>query len=303
MTSSTYGYNSISKYSSMNISDFIHNFYDVIYQGTQVTTKDFSDVDEFLLSDIHNSEGHNVINSLFINTFSNKNDVVLVESVSSMKKIDKDKNYHSACLTTTSNILGWDAEYLPELAKDPLWEKTADLEIKARVLLRDYCNPAFSNDKEQLKTKLLNTFHEIQYVSQKITPIALSKLCETLSSCFPARTHSMIKTLIKVRSMAPRSFLIIDKLHLMEKPLSRTFLIAGQDHLQNTRQDSNYSLKELMEFSKSRKLVVLFPKSEKLHEMAKEKMEPFSDLYVESMGLKGTEIGKTLKQKLQQGLS
>lgn len=233
----------------MQFPDFINCYYDVIYKGEKVNTEDFSNVDEFLLGDIHNSPGHSEINSLFINTFSIKSDVVLVEAIPSLQQIEKDQAFHSVWLKTESKIMGWDSGTLEEMLGSPLCQKIGDIEREGQVLVRQILDPNDTCNKEDLSLKLGKKL-------MNSNPLALEyiihhdSISKKMAKSFCGRVKSMKDSLIKVKETS-----------------TRTFLIAGTKHLQEDTTNPDFSLGDFPEFLKTRNTVILFPKGEKAQEM------------------------------------
>jgi hypothetical protein len=253
----------------MSISGFINRNYNVVYKGVNVNTEDFSNVNEFLLGDNHESAGHSEINSLFINTFSNKSDVVLVEAIGSMQQIKRDEAVQSVWLITPAQIIGWDTGTVEEMSGSTLFQQTGNLEIQTQILLRQLLDPNFTGNKEKVKLELDKTIIKTMSLLPEFMK-QIKDLEETVVRILQGRVKSMEDSLIKVKETS-----------------SRTFLIAGENHLiQENTEDSRCSLESFHEFLNNRNVVVLFPKSEKAQEMGAKRnaiiMEAFDRCSIEA---------------------
>jgi hypothetical protein len=234
---------------NLNVSEFIDQFYDVKFKGQQVPEHNFNSVEEFLLAEKHDALGYDVINSLFINTFSKPQDVVLVESVYSMKKIDKEEALQSICLTTNTSIMGWDTRF---------YESTDGFQFHMKIFLRDYLNPNYIGDKDALKNNMASFINDYEIPHDNSSS---KEIYEKIAEDFPLRTVSMVESLQKAKNIA-----------------THTFLIAGYWHLQNELKDSRFSLDKLYADIKDRDLMILFPKISKVEEMGRQKDELYFDM-------------------------
>jgi hypothetical protein len=238
----------------MNISDFINTNYNIVYKGVNVNIENFSTIDAFLLGDNHKSAGHSVINSLFINTFSNKEDIVLVEAIRSMQRIEKDDALQSVWLTTQSQIMGWDVGTPREITGSTLLQQMGNLEKKFQILQRQLLDPNFIGNKEEVKSELAGTMQKIG----SLLPGLMTQgkyLVAATQKTLTGRIKSMNDSLIEAKKIS-----------------SRTFLIAATKYLQqeNTR-GSSFSLDNFHEFLNTRNFVVLFPKPEKAWELGQKR--------------------------------
>lgn len=252
----------------MNINEFIRNYYDVDYRGQDVNIEDFSNVDEFLLADNHGSPGHSEINSLFINTFSNKNDIVLVEAIRSMQRIEKDEALQSVWLTTQSSIMGWDMGTIEEISGMPLLQQTGNLERKGQILLRKFCDLNFNGNKEEIEKEMIKTLIESTSLLSEVFEKS-ADLEDMIARTLPERVKSLKDSLIKVKEIS-----------------SRTFLIVGGNHLRlPDPSDSRFSLGDFYEFLNYRKVVTLFPKSQKVSELGQKRLNVFQPIIMKAMQL------------------
>ncbi len=234
------------------ILEFIKNNYNIRYKGVNVTD-DMSNVTEFLLEDIHISAGYNQINSLFINTFSKKDDIVLVEAIPSMVPIEKDEALQSVWLETQSKIMGWDN--IKDIMSVSLFQETGDLERQGSILVRTLLDPKYDGNKSLVKSELTDL---VKKVISLIAPLQEkdAELMHAIKETFHERTQSMQETLIKAKEIS-----------------QRTFLIAGSSHLTEKYMDDNdpaYSLSDFYDFLQNRNVIILCPKPEKIQEMGLE---------------------------------
>lgn len=258
----------------MNISEFINKYYDIKYKSANVKD-DLSNVDEFLLSERHGSVGHDIINSLFINSFAASEDVVLVEGKESMKQIEKDKALQAVSLTTQAKIMGWDiadVEQMSILSSNLDQQSLAKATRIFKVLLKNFLDSNFNGDKEDVRLKLIRTSKSIHclILASGITSDneAAKSAYEKIAESFSLRTQAMQDSLTNVKTLA-----------------SRTFLIAGENHLETIPEcleDSRFSLSEFYTFLNNRKTVILFPKLEKIWEVGQEQEKLIKEIHEEA---------------------
>lgn len=227
---------------------FINNNYDIIHKGENVK-EDLSNADEFLLSENRVLESHNQINSLFINLFSTKDDIVLVEAIPSMKKIQSCEAIQSIYLETFAPIYGWDIGYVADILGTGLSVAIciADYEIKLRNLLKKFNDPIFTEDKENVEREIIKN---MAFITEELIPNFMEIVHTVIrkgSETFPSRVTQLQESLIKAKKIGKNTFLIAGK-----------FFFNQADHLN----DDNFSLKECYNFMKKRNCIVLTPKAD-----------------------------------------
>jgi hypothetical protein len=232
------------------MNNFISGNYNIIYKGENVDVNDLSKVDEFLLGDNHGSIIHSEINSLFINTFSNEDDVVMVEAMPSMKKIEKNEALQSVWLKTQSPLFGWDSGTIKDMGFPSEFQESGALAIQTEIRVRNLLDPAFSDNKEGLKKELSKLIiKQMPFLST----LPWGSIQDCIKRTFPGRTQSMKDSLIAAKRIS-----------------ARTFLIAGESHL---KENPKYLLGDFPEFLKKRNVVVLFPKQEINTERSRERTD------------------------------
>ena len=133
---------------------FVNKNYNIVFKGKDVDDNNLEDVKEFLLADIHVSLGHTILNSLFINTFATKNDMVLIEAIPSMKQIQPDDTFSSVWLKTKAKIVGWDMGTLSEITGKSTFQKLSELERKGHILHRQLLDDNYEGSKVKLLIEL-----------------------------------------------------------------------------------------------------------------------------------------------------
>ena len=139
---------------SKDITTFIKENYKIKRKGNDIDEDDLSHVEEFLLCDHHGSPGHNQLNSQFINNYATENDTIMVEAVSSMKKIQQSDSYQSIWLDTKALIVGWDSGSIKEVMESDIFGKSGDVVIKSELCVRQLHDPAFTGDKKKVMETL-----------------------------------------------------------------------------------------------------------------------------------------------------
>lgn len=225
----------------MEINEFIKTNYEVIYG-------DVNQADEFLLIDSPESLGHREINSLFINSYATANDIVLVQSIPSMKEIKATEAPQSLWLKTTAKIVGWDKGTVAEIQKLPVCIQNEKSEIKVNVILKQL-HEAEGDTAElnkKLKEAIRGSFGLIGELFQHEKEIA-----ENEAKALPDCMESMKNSLIEAKKQAKRSFLIAKSLYLIPE-------------------EENLKLAEnQLEFIQQRSVVILLPKKIKVDELNK----------------------------------
>ena len=244
------------------IAHFINQHYDIAYKSVNTNIENFSNVDEFLLAEEHHSMGDSTINSLFINTFSNQDDLILVEGMPSMQPVEKDDTMQSVWLTSQAQIMGWDAEGLVEKGQSIRTFQIGILGREIHILLREFLESNLV-EKEELRIKLAEAICQITDLRISISEQEWIETSEFIVETFPERVVSMESSLVKAKEIS-----------------SRTFLIAGQAHLIPLNCPLiPLPLGDFPEFLYSRNAVVLIPKPEKSIEMGREKQQLMEELY------------------------
>lgn len=251
----------------MEINKFINTYYDIVFKSETVDVSDLGKVDEFLLHDNHGVVGYSAVNSLFINTFSRKQDAVLVEATPSMKLINRDDAVQSIWLNTQASILGWDAGTAKDLL-GPLFQDAGDLERKVQITVRNLLDPSFSQQHEELKKEL----------------VELLEKAIALTSLVMKQQNELVENIIN--SALKRSHFMMNSLTSAKTECSRTFLIAGSDHLPDNskppEKDPWLSLVTFNEYLKKRNAVVLSAKHANLDSIAKRRLEVWNEAFNET---------------------
>lgn len=244
--------------SPLFLKSYIDNNYDVIYQSSKVES-DFSNVNEFLLAEMHDSTGCNEVNSLFINLFARKSDIVMVEAIPSMRKIAPHQALQAVHLRTQAPIVGWDQGTIQDMGFPTILQRSGRLEIAGRSKLKDLDDPLFEGSRQKLAEELQSLCAEAQ---NSIVPKLLEEaqvIAELVAATFPQRTKAMERSLRQARECA-----------------RITYLISGRWHLiQSEQPDPRFSLAAFHDFLTNRHAVVLLPKHciiEKIDEMAMARM-------------------------------
>lgn len=246
----------------MNINDsitsFVNKYYNIEFKGDSVNPDDLSDVTEFLLMDIHTSQGFSALNSLFINTFANLRDVVLIEGILSMKKVKQESSIHSVWLKDVLRILGWDVGNIKDITESQPAQEIADLELQGHVLLKQWME-APAEKKEELQLQVVEAFEKSIDAQSKFS---MDSLTERVVATFPDRVKSMQNSL-----------------DIAKKIGRRTFLMAGMEHLKQLNfQHPNFSLDAFHAFLKSRKVVILSPKHYWADRLGSDREERIKDI-------------------------
>ena len=134
----------------MNVTDFVNKNYNIVFKGKDVDKNNLEDVKEFLLTDIHVSSGHRILNCHLINKYATKNDMVLIEAIPSMKQIQPDDTFSSVWLKTKAKIVGWDMGTLSEITSKSTFQKLSELERKGNILQRQLLDNNYEGDKVKL---------------------------------------------------------------------------------------------------------------------------------------------------------
>lgn len=219
------------------ITEFVNKYYDIVFKGSRVDKNNIESVDEFLLADRHDSYGHAAINSLFINSFAQSKDCVLIEGRLSMKEIQPLDAKESAWLTTEVPIFGWDfADFGAEN------RKVDQLNCRIWVLIKKIASSDSKDEKEVLKLELYDALSKYFQILISLGPdVSEAELIKT----FPTRTQAMIHSLSKASEFS-----------------NRRFLIAGRAHLDLNCDDTRFRefLPDFFDFLRLRKAIVLVPK-------------------------------------------
>lgn len=253
-----------------NINSFIRDNYTVVYRGEGVEESDLSTANEYVLADNHGSNGHSALNSLFINTFSGSEDVVMTEAIPSMTEIERDEALQSVWLKTKAKIIGWDTGSIGEIMESEVFQESGNLELQSQILMRQLLDPEFDGNKEVVRNEMVDVLKKTKELSPSLMEElgSIYSFLEKIAKSLPARTESMTTSMDKARQV-----------------YTRTFLIAGQNHLKNEYENSELSLESFYEFLKTRKVVVLFPKDEAINENRKERDAKMREIAMSAMGL------------------
>lgn len=242
----------------MSINDFIYYHYEVMFHGDSVNPNDLSDVNEFLLGDTHLSQGHSALNSLFINTYGRPGDVVCVEEVKSMQRINAKQALGSVWIKDFFQVIGCDLSTSSEMMQEPKLQAIAELELEKEVLFKEWIEETNLSVKDQLKERLADIFERCKQERSCIDPESYyDKVIET----FPERIKAHQATLAQVEKMGFKKFMIL-----------------GNEHFISRLNHPNFSLKEFHAFLKQRKVVILFPKSYSVARCGSEREEGIKDI-------------------------
>ncbi len=252
----------------MNVTDFVNKNYNIVFKGKDVDKNNLEDVKEFLLTDIHDSSGHTILNCHFISKYAKKNDMVLIEAIPSMEQIQPDDTFSSVWLKTKAKIVGWDMGTLSEITGKSTSQKLSELERKGNILQRQLLDNNYEGDKVKLLIELEKI--EKKY-SESRTEVFLAIIASIpiIKETLPERTKAMQNSLDKARNIS-----------------DRRFLIAGMNHLKEDCSLFNYSLDGFREFLKLRKVVVLSPKDDVVETMTDERssqLEKIKDKIIKEM--------------------
>jgi hypothetical protein len=255
---------------TMDINSFIKDNYTVVYKGEGVEESDFSTANEYLLADHHGSNGHSALNSLFINTFAESQDVVMVEAIASMTEIAPNDALQSVWLNTKAKIIGWDIGKVGEIMESALFQESGDLEIRNQILIRRLLDPEFEGNKEEVKQEIVKIMIKAREIFFRMKDGVLEQenFLGLIAKTLPARTKSMTTSMDRAREV-----------------YNRTFLIAGQNHLKNDYENSPLSLEKFYEFLKTRKVVMLFPKDKAIVEKGKERDLKMMEIFLSARSL------------------
>jgi hypothetical protein len=237
----------------MNIHSFVNKYYNIIYTGQEVDRNNLDSVKEFLLVDNHSLAGFSIINSLFINAFAQKKDLVMVEAIASMKKCQSQDALQAVWLKEALKIVGWDIGKVGEIMSSCLAQESGDLAIQEEVLIKQWMDQKSEIDKKETEEKLITIYREKLILLPKLIA-ANAELWEVMAKTFKERIKSMESSLLATTQLA-----------------SSIFVIAGEYHLKPRQfNDPRFSLDDFYKFLQSRNVVILYPKLE-LVELEKER--------------------------------
>jgi hypothetical protein len=174
------------------ITDFIHQYYDIKFQG-DIESGNLESIKEFVISDTSNLFHIQLeVAALFINTFASATDSILLEEVRSMEP----NNHHSiqaVWLNKNLNILGWDCEGTESFS-----------ELKQKICkIEDVCRQALQSSSEEEKKELEERlFGLIKQVAKEL-PEVLPDTEEQLS----LRRKSILTSLEQASSKFNRIYL------------------------------------------------------------------------------------------------
>ncbi|MBS0652170.1 MAG: hypothetical protein JSR39_01445 [Verrucomicrobia bacterium] len=99
-----------------SLSEFIANNYAIVYP----LKHSLEETHVFLLCEHHDSLAHRKTNTLFIDTFADKDSPILVEAEKAGVRIDQKTNIQSVFLSQSFNVYGWDKSRVSEaIGKTP----------------------------------------------------------------------------------------------------------------------------------------------------------------------------------------
>jgi hypothetical protein len=241
------------------IADFIRDHFDIVFKGDQVNEEQLEQVTEFYITDIHNSIGHRVLYTTFVNLFATVKSQVFVEGVEALKTCAAKDAFHSSCMNTFARIVGWDLD-LDRISEDS--KQMAQTELEFAYLSYQILNANLSlEERREIIKKWLSIFIKTWKVStdssdffktiEKINLLADQILPET----FPARTQAMIHSVGQGTPQADLNVIIAGEAHLIRNETKY-------------KDDERFSLDKFYQFLKPRNALILKPKQDKLNEAA-----------------------------------
>ena len=186
------------------IGEFIRENYQVVYKGDNVL-EDFSNASSFLLTEEHGIPTYRKMNSLFINTFSKPEDIILIEGIKSLKEVQKNDQAMSVRLQTASKILGWDYDDLKNLLGDVYNPEICQLEISIEQIYTMFSSVSKENEKDILKQRYIKLRMDILELNCRRFDVLMKF---NYVKDFDKRTTAMIETLKKIDCSHIKPFLL-----------------------------------------------------------------------------------------------
>ncbi|MFI5342682.1 MAG: hypothetical protein ACHQUC_00505 [Chlamydiales bacterium] len=179
------------------IGSFILKHYDVVFAGDGVDTETFENVEEFLLG-YEETVTHRDINALFINTHSNKDDLVLMQSDDFTIKL-KEREFYKL-ISTKAKKKGYAAKTKEMHSFAHIKRLMAESSLLQRALHQ-------SEDPKEKYQEAVKIFAVTQLIS--ILNLA-DEVVKALLKSLNQHHDAIIKTLEKTRSAARYRFLHVD---------------------------------------------------------------------------------------------
>lgn len=214
----------------MSIEAFVVNNFD-IQAGT------IEGAEYYFLTETHVSSSEREIHNLFIETFADSNDILLLERESVGTRCDLKKHWQTPFINKEIPAFGWDIGTFQEMMKG-VW---SDQEIETSEKLEDLNIKLSYAKSKKLSEEEAKIREEWKKVSQNYHPPDYSKLQEVIDNTFSSRVKSMVTALESAAGI-------------------RKFVIAGYKHFIQETEDNKYSLGHFNEFIKDKKFVILTPK-------------------------------------------
>lgn len=237
---------SLAQEGTPSISSYIEENYDVLY--TSPSTNNLEEASFYLIAEQHDLMGHKHVNSMIINQYAQKNDLVFVEGVPSWHEIYPIESLQSMWISSPAKVMGWDAGWLKDLTGIDMTH-IEKLGIKLLQIKHDIVwNKAYERKQEYH-----DAIAELTPLIQEIQPLFATDFENKIKESFPKRVAAMNATLTTALEKIDR------------ENNQKIFVLAGIYHLwQDTSQpffsDPQMSLESLYELLNSTQAVILVPK-------------------------------------------
>jgi hypothetical protein len=217
----------------MNINDFIAEKYYVKFVGNGVQPDNLSSAKEFILtySEKGNIESpdYEEMNALFINTFAQKNDIVLIENPLPNRKIQPHKIARAMWLGDGIDIRAWycNSDEIPHFEE---FNKYIEMINESSLIIKEILTCHSPDEKEVLEEKLWENMKELLKLPEE-------NIQEKIKKFVPSRVLSMVSALEQSSEKAARVFLIATEDFFQEVPKERS--LNSYDSLHETLEKRN----------------------------------------------------------------
>jgi hypothetical protein len=220
----------------MNMNAFIAENYDVTFVGDQVEFGNLSSAKEFILTYTRETPSLEETNALFINTFVQENNKVLITNIPAHRHIQPSEHIATLWIKKGIDIYGCDCD-LEQRVQSEFFNKLNKISLQFYLIMKNFLTCP-TEEKEIFEKRLFQNMEEALYMRT-------DNFVEKLNKLLPDRVDSMLEALERLSAKTERVFLVVEKFFFEE------------GHKKTSPKSYNALCKNL----KNRSVVVLTPKS------------------------------------------
>lgn len=254
------------------IASFINKNYEVVFAGEGVDRETFENVDEFLIG-FQQVLPHRMINSLFVNTYSNHADLVMMQNDD--YDLPLSHRDFSKLLTISARIDGYAAESRYDRLNTKVNRLVAEKHLLERAIYQSTC-------PEEMYC-LAVKFYALSRLITMYTLVNDKPVCLTMErESLKHHQNAILATLEKVKSTARYKFFHVDCFTIYP-PTELLIAETSEQHRAHVRDSiaTNYPPSLYMEFHQAlrkRNIVVLAPKLAVAEEIEKGRLARCKEL-------------------------